>query len=101
MPLDDAALFESDAHSVVISFRSPGLGRAVVHGAAILLASGQTASETLANPQPQEAAPSLYATQAEAEAAAKQHFHCSGAHRMGSQWMPCSEHPTAPAHQHH
>ena len=101
MPLDGAELFESDARSVVTSLRSPGLGRAVVLGAAILLAAGQTASETLANPHPQEAVPSLYATQAEAEAAAKQHFHCSGAHRMGSQWMPCSEHPATPAHQHH
>ena len=41
------------------------------------------------------AAPGLYATQAEAEAAAKT-FHCTGAHQMGERWMPCAEHPAAP-----
>jgi hypothetical protein len=34
----------------------------------------------------------MYATQAEAEKAAKLHFNCSGAHRMGNQWMPCAQH---------
>ena len=36
--------------------------------------------------------PAMYATQAEAEKAAKLHFNCSGAHRMGNQWMPCAQH---------
>ena len=27
-----------------------------------------------------------------AEKAAKLHFNCTGAHRMGNQWMPCTEH---------
>jgi hypothetical protein len=36
--------------------------------------------------------PAMYATKAEAEAAAKQHFKCTGAHRMGEQWMPCTTH---------
>jgi hypothetical protein len=36
--------------------------------------------------------PALYATKAEAEAAAKQHFNCTGAHQMGTQWMPCDKH---------
>ncbi|MEA5424874.1 DUF3721 domain-containing protein [Synechococcus sp. CCY9202] len=36
--------------------------------------------------------PAMYATQAEAEKAAKLHFNCTGAHRMGNQWMPCTEH---------
>jgi|LauGreDrversion4_2_1035121.scaffolds.fasta_scaffold12677_2 hypothetical protein len=47
-----------------------------------------------ANPKPHqgEAVPALYATRAEAEQAAKQHFHCTGAHRMGNQWMPCNSH---------
>jgi hypothetical protein len=47
-----------------------------------------------ANPKPHQegSAPALYATQAEAAKAAKEHFHCSGAHRMGNQWMPCSSH---------
>ncbi|MEY3766937.1 MAG: hypothetical protein RLZZ11_4 [Cyanobacteriota bacterium] len=34
----------------------------------------------------------MYATKAEAEAAAKQHFNCTGAHQMGNQWMPCTSH---------
>jgi hypothetical protein len=33
----------------------------------------------------------VFATKAEAEAAAK-HFHCKGAHKMGNQWMPCASH---------
>jgi hypothetical protein len=36
--------------------------------------------------------PALYATKAEAEAAAKKHFNCTGAHQMGNQWMPCTTH---------
>jgi hypothetical protein len=36
--------------------------------------------------------PAMYATKAEAEAAAKKHFNCTGAHQMGSQWMPCATH---------
>jgi hypothetical protein len=33
----------------------------------------------------------VFATKAEAEAAAK-HFNCKGAHQMGSLWMPCASH---------
>jgi hypothetical protein len=36
--------------------------------------------------------PALYPTKAEAEAAAKKHFNCTGAHPMGKQWMPCATH---------
>ncbi len=36
----------------------------------------------------------MFATKAEAEAAAK-HFNCKGAHRMGNQWMPCASHGEA------
>ncbi len=39
--------------------------------------------------------PALYPTQAEAEKAAKLHFNCTGAHRMGNQWMPCAKHGDA------
>ena len=49
------------------------------------------------------AVPALYATKAEAEAAAKQHFNCTGAHLMGKQWMPCAQHGQAKSsaqHQH-
>jgi len=38
------------------------------------------------------AVPAMYATKAEAEAAAKHHFNCTGAHQMGNQWMPCTSH---------
>ena len=41
------------------------------------------------------AVPALYATRAEAEAAARKHFHCTGAHPMGTQWMPCAKHGQA------
>jgi hypothetical protein len=36
--------------------------------------------------------PALYPTQAEAEKAARLHFNCTGAHKMGNQWMPCAKH---------
>lgn len=36
--------------------------------------------------------PALYPTQAEAEKAAKLHFNCTGAHKMGNKWMPCAQH---------
>ncbi len=39
--------------------------------------------------------PALYPTQAEAEKAAKLHFNCTGAHKMGNQWMPCAQHSEA------
>ncbi len=47
--------------------------------------------------------PALYATKAEAEAAAKQHFNCTGAHQMGNQWMPCTTHgqPSGNAQHNH
>ena len=35
--------------------------------------------------------PALFATKAEAEKAAKD-FNCTGAHKMGNQWMPCKSH---------
>jgi len=39
--------------------------------------------------------PALYPTQAEAEKAAKLHFNCTGAHKMGNKWMPCAKHGDA------
>lgn len=39
--------------------------------------------------------PTLYPTQAEAETAARQHFNCTGSHKMGNQWMPCAKHGEA------
>ena len=35
--------------------------------------------------------PALFETKAEAEKAAK-NFNCTGAHKMGNQWMPCESH---------
>ncbi|MFY9250063.1 MAG: DUF3721 domain-containing protein [Vulcanococcus sp.] len=51
---------------------------------------------TLAIPDPAgaEGVPALYPTREAAEQAAKEHFNCSGAHRMGNQWMPCEKHPS-------
>jgi hypothetical protein len=50
----------------------------------------------LANPSPGQPSghagvPALYPTKAEAEKVASLHFNCSGAHMMGTQWMPCSQ----------
>ena len=36
-------------------------------------------------------AQALFSTKAEAEKAAKD-FNCTGAHKMGEQWMPCKSH---------
>jgi hypothetical protein len=44
--------------------------------------------------------PAMYATQAEAEKAAKLHFNCTGAHKMGTQWMPCAQHGGAQGSSH-
>jgi hypothetical protein len=46
------------------------------------------------------AVPALYPTQAAAEKAAKLHFNCTGAHKMGDQWMPCAKHGQAESSQH-
>ena len=35
--------------------------------------------------------PALFETKAEAEKAAK-NFNCTGAHKMGDKWMPCTSH---------
>jgi hypothetical protein len=42
----------------------------------------------------QGAQKAVFATKAEAEAATK-NFNCTGAHRMGTQWMPCASHGEA------
>lgn len=43
---------------------------------------------------PSHPQPPLYRTRAEAEKAASR-FHCTGAHPMGDQWMPCASHGDA------
>lgn len=73
------------------TFRLP-----VAIGLALLPLLGGSA---LANPT---AVPATYATKAEAEAAASK-LGCTGAHPMGSRWMPCAQHGQASgsAHSHH
>ncbi len=46
------------------------------------------------HPSGQAAQQAMFNTKAEAEAAAPR-FHCSGAHPMGHQWMPCASHGAA------
>ncbi|MDM7951834.1 MAG: hypothetical protein QUV07_01240 [Cyanobium sp. CZS 25K] len=58
-----------------------------------LLAALGTAS-VLAQHEGHGAQQAVFATKAEAEAAAR-HFHCTGAHKMGNQWMPCASHGEA------
>ncbi|MEB3323991.1 MAG: DUF3721 domain-containing protein [Cyanobacteriota bacterium] len=60
-----------------------------------LLASSWAARAAAAPTAGSSGVPALYPTQAEAEKAAKQHFHCTGAHKMGNQWMPCAKHGDA------
>ena len=57
--------------------------------------SGLTPTQVWAE-QPSGQAPqkAMFNTKAEAEAAAPA-FHCTGAHPMGKQWMPCSNHGAA------
>lgn len=53
----------------------------------------------------QKDVPTLYPTKAEAETAAKLHFNCTGAHPIGTQWMPCATHggsqPSKPSGSQH
>jgi hypothetical protein len=63
-----------------------------------IAASIQLVGSAQANPG---GVPALFATKAEAEAAAKKHFNCTGAHQMGHQWMPCSKHGPSSGHSQH
>jgi len=76
--------------------RSPRWFGGLVLGSSVLLLASGGRAEQGGKPA---AVPALYATLAEAEQAAKLHFHCTGAHRMGQQWMPCSQH--GQQHQQH
>lgn len=70
--------------------RHPLLVAAALAGVLSGLKTGQAfAQHTSGGPQK-----ALFDTQAEAEAAAR-HFNCTGAHRMGNQWMPCASHGEA------
>ena len=61
----------------------------LVTAAGLLAALG--AAPALAQQTGQGPQKAVFATKAEAEAAAK-HFNCKGAHQMGSMWMPCATH---------
>lgn len=72
--------------------RSPWAARAAAAiGANLLLSAPGLAAPAGAS----GGVPALYPTQVEAEKAARLHFHCTGAHRMGEQWMPCARHGDA------
>ena len=58
------------------------------------LAAGVTGRGVDAQPHHPSAQKAMFATKAKADAAAKQ-FHCTGAHPMASQWMPCGNHAEA------
>ncbi len=68
-------------------------------GTSLLLAAPGSAAPGEGRPA---GVPALYPSRAEAEDAARLHFNCSGAHRMGNQWMPCARHGddqrSGPAH---
>ena len=60
---------------------------------AIVAAQAAAGAAPPANPSTGDTGvPALYATRAEAEKAAKLHFRCTGAHKMGNHWMPCTQH---------
>jgi len=66
----------------------------LVIGSAFCLIVGGSAAWAGSSPANAGAVPAMYASQAEAEAAAAK-FGCKGAHRMGTQWMPCAQHPAS------
>ena len=71
------------------SLSSPWAARtAAAIGANLLLSAAGLAAPATGS----GGVPALYPTQAEAEKAAKLHFNCTGAHKMGNQWMPCAKH---------
>ena len=71
---------------------------AAVIGANLLLSATAVAAPAAGS----GGVPALYPTQAEAEKAARLHFNCTGAHKMGDKWMPCAKHAdshsSAPSH---
>ncbi len=69
----------------------------LVLGASSSIPGGALVTTAVAQTKPANSpVPATYATRAEAEKAAKEHFQCTGAHLMGQRWMPCAGH----AHDH-
>jgi membrane protein involved in colicin uptake len=62
------------------------------------IAADKAAAEELA--EKAAAAKKAADVKAEAEKAAKLHFNCTGAPKMGTQWMPCSQHGGAQGSSH-
>ena len=77
----------------IASMRCPAplLALAAALGACLCAAPAAIAAP---DPSGQAGTKAIFATKAEAEAAAKQ-FHCQGAHKMGDLWMPCASHGAA------
>jgi len=77
----------------IASMRCPAplLALAAALGACLCAAPAAIAAP---DPSGQAGTKAIFATKAEAEAAAKQ-FHCQGAHKMGDLWMPCANHGAA------
>jgi hypothetical protein len=79
---------------LIASMRCPASLLALAAALTAALCAGLGAAPAaLAAPDPsgQGGTKAMFATKAEAEAAAKQ-FHCQGAHKMGTLWMPCATH---------
>lgn len=60
--------------------------------AALVAAPGVSRAASPAASAGKGGVPAFDATRAEAEKTAKLHFHCTGAHKMSTQWMPCDHH---------
>lgn len=77
------------------------LTRALIRKSSLLAVNLVLALAASAEPvMSKGAVPALYPTKAAAEKAAKLHFNCLGAHKMGDQWMPCASHGSAEGSQH-
>ena len=80
--------------SILSSPRAAGAAAAI--GANLLFSTAGLAAPAAGS----GSVPAIYATQAEAEQAAKLHFNCTGAHKMGDQWRPCAQHGGAQGSSH-
>lgn len=85
-------------HPMPLLHRPWAVRAAAVIGANLLLCAAAGATPAAGSGD----VPALYPNQAEAEKAARLHFNCTCAHKMGDQWMPCAKHAdsysSAPSH---
>lgn len=81
--------------SALISAGAAGLRLLCLAGFTLLLGgAGPAMASTTPNSAKDGGVQAVFATQQEAEAAAPR-FGCTGSHRHGSIWMPCTSHPPA------